>query len=380
MSSMRDLQHAAPEDVGVSSTRLRTALEAVTRVSAVHAVSRATKRVHNEKLEMQFSLQWCDASRRQAPVLLSHDAGGGIQGYVDDGSKPSGRVAVARCGKVIYDDSYGYMDVESQTVLRDDAIYRLASMTKPITCVAAMICYERGCFQLDDPLSKFCPEWAQTQVLVGGDADCPKLEEQDTPITIKHLFTHTAGLPPLGPTEAGRINARLQRKMNPTNLAEHCVALAAGALSAQPGTKWQYGSGLTVLGRCVEVWSGRTFDIFLEEEIFAPLGMVDTGFKLAESKLHRLHTNYRKTSEQQMEPLETSTETLTSRGGIFNGSGGLVGTMADYMKFCLMLCNKGIGSNGARVLGPRSVEHMSMNHLPGGCDIAAMGVKSVSAI
>ena len=239
-----------------------------------------------------------------------------------------------------------------------------------------MICYERGCFQLDDPLSKYCPEWASTSVLVGGDADEPELVDQETPITIKQLFTHTAGLPPLGLSEAGKINARMQRARSPSNLAEHCEALAAGALSAQPGTKWQYGSCLTVLGRCVEVWSGQTFDVFLQEEIFDRLGMTDTGFKLPQSKLHRLHTNYLKTGEQEMEAMETNTEALTSVGGIFNGSGGLVGSMADYMKFAIMLCNEGIGANNERLLGPRSVHHMAMNHLPGGVDIAAMGVKS----
>ena len=263
-----------------------------------------------------------------------------------------------------------------------------------------MICYERGCFQLDDALSKYCPEWASTQVLAGGDADEPELVDQETPITIKQLFTHTAGLPPLGPSQAGKINARVQRARNPSNLAEHCEALAGGALSAQPGAKWQYGSCLTVLGRCVEVWSGQTFDVFLQEEIFDRLGMADTGFKLPQSKLHRLHTNYLKTGEQEMEAMETNTEALTSVGGVFNGSGGLVGSTADYMKFAIMLCNEGIGANDERVLGPRSVQHMAMNHLPGGkpheyrwhlgcillkmpaifvrtgVDIAAMGVKS----
>ena len=224
-----------------------------------------------------------------------------------------------------------------------------------------MICYERGCFQLDDALSKYCPEWASTQVLVGGDADEPELVDQETPITIKQLFTHTAGLPPLGPSQAGKINARVQRARNPSNLAEHCEALAAGALSAQPGAKWQYGSCLTVLGRCVEVWSGQTFDVFLQEEIFDRLGMSDTGFKLPQSKLHRLHTNYLKTGEQEMEAMETNTEALTSVGGVFNGSGGLVGSTADYMKFAIMLCNEGIGANDERVLGPRSVQHMAMN-------------------
>eukprot|EP01045_Picozoa_sp_COSAG04_P026297 COSAG04_NODE_3626_length_2662_cov_94.554038_3_plen_313_part_00 len=203
--------------------------------------------------------------------------------------------------------------------------------------------------------------YLSTQVLAGGDADEPELVDQETPITIKQLFTHTAGLPPLGPSQAGKINARVQRARNPSNLAEHCEALAAGALSAQPGAKWQYGSCLTVLGRCVEVWSGQTFDVFLQEEIFDRLGMADTGFKLPQSKLHRLHTNYLKTGEQEMEAMETNTEALTSVGGVFNGSGGLVGSTADYMKFAIMLCNEGIGANDERVLGPRSVQHMAMN-------------------
>ena len=174
---MNDLPHCAPEDVGMSSERLKSALEAATRVrfqrnrrgSAAPAPvvpppacflpssgAAAPGAAPTQRLRLTITVCPSSTDLTSAP----------LQSYVDDGSKPSSHVAVARCGKVIYDDCYGYMDLESKTPIRDDAIYRLASMTKPITCVAAMICYERGCFQLDDPLSKYCPEWASTQVIL----------------------------------------------------------------------------------------------------------------------------------------------------------------------------------------------------------------------
>ena len=198
--------------------------------------------------------------------------------YVDDGSKPCSAVLIGRCGQIVFEDTYGWSDVESGTALKEDAIFRLASMTKPITAVAGMIAYERGYFQMDDLVEKYLPEFADAQVFVGGSADDPQLEPAVN-MTIKHLFTHTAGLNG-GQNEAGKMQARIMREHGPPkDLEEYSKLVAKAPLLAQPGDLWHYASGLTILGRCIEVWSGKSFDVFCEEYLFAPLGMVDTGFK-----------------------------------------------------------------------------------------------------
>ena len=192
----------------------------------------------------------------------------------------SHHVMISRANKVVFSDVYGFSDAAAKTPLQPDALFRWASMTKPVTCVAAMICYERGCFQLDDVLSKFLPEWEDTPVLAGGDADAPQLEPQASPITIKMLLTHTSGITSLGlvQSEAARMMSRgMKQRVEehggpPGDLKEQCEFLASSPLVAQPGTLWHYGAGLTVLGRCIEVWSGQTFDVFLQQNLFAPLG------------------------------------------------------------------------------------------------------------
>jgi len=141
-----------------------------------------------------------------------------------------------------------------------------------------MIAYERGYFQMDDLVEKYLPEFADAQVFVGGSADDPQLEPAVN-MTIKHLFTHTAGLNG-GQNEAGKMQARIMREHGPPkDLEEYSKLVAKAPLLAQPGDLWHYASGLTILGRCIEVWSGKSFDVFCEEYLFAPLGMVDTGFK-----------------------------------------------------------------------------------------------------
>jgi CubicO group peptidase (beta-lactamase class C family) len=302
------------------------------------------------------------------------------------------QILVSRGGKVAFSDVYGYADVEAKQPLKADAIFRWASMTKPVTCVAAMICYERGLFHLDDELSKYLPEWETTAVLAGGDADAPQLEAPATPITIKMLLTHTSGITSLGlvQSEAARMMSRLMKQrveehgQAPSDLKEHCEFLASAPLVAQPGTLWHYGAGLTVLGRLCEVWSGQSFDVFLQQNLFEPLGMVDAGFRIPMTKLHRLCVRssqfstavsclhfltdrslpvgalppvhsvqaYRYAGPQKMElvPSPTDGGQWTARGGVYDGSGGLAGTVADYFHFAQMLANKGVGSNGTRIL------------------------------
>lgn len=202
--------------------------------------------------------------------------------HVDEGSVASCSVLVSRSGKIVLEDVHGYSDVESETPLRADAIFRLMSMTKPITAAAAMICYEAGCFQLDDPLADTLPEWGDTKVFMGGTADEPELAEQERPITIRHLLTHTSGMNTIiGQTECTRMQARAMKKYagehdGINGLAAYSEAMASSPLTGQPGTRWLYGQGLSILGRAIEVWSGLSFEEFLQEHLFGPLGMVRT--------------------------------------------------------------------------------------------------------
>lgn len=324
--------------------------------------------------------------------------------YVDDGRMPNCQVVVARAGRIVYHDSYGFSNVAKQIPLRHNDIYRLYSMTKPITCVAAMICYERNCFQMDDLLERYLPEWRDMQVYIGGDADNPQLEPARAKITIKHLFTHCGGITAAGlnPSPLGTIQARLMGppRTQPTfslsgsvreahddslapaqDLEEYCKRLAKSPLFCHPGDKWHYGACHSVLGRLVEVWSGETLDDFFQKNIFDPLKMTDTGFKIPEASLSRLVENYFAMPDGQDGKLHhVSADSAANSeyilpGGVFNGSGGLLGTLQDYYRFAQMLCNKG-ELDGSRILSTRSVEYMSLNHLPGNCDLAEMGIKT----
>ena len=301
------------------------------------------------------------------------------RGYVDDGKLPMVQVMVARCGKLIYHDTYSTAPVE------ETAIYRIYSMSKPITCVAAAVCFERGCFQLDDPVSKYLPEWGGVSVLVGG-ARVPAA----SPITIRHLFCHLAGVvePVLGSSPAHKITA--QAKLGDCRtLAEWSERAAQCPLFCHPGEKWHYGAGHTVLGRCVEVWSGLTLEEFLQQTIFMPLGMADTSFVLDDEKRRRLVPLYaaaagpgqgwcccrRRPDQYRRIPAMFSNRSLSrAAGGMFDGSGGLCGTAADYMRFALMLANEGTGACGTRILSEQTVKLMTTNQLPDNSTIAAMGI------
>ena len=262
------------------------------------------------------------------------------RGYVDRGEKSFTQVLVARAGQVVLEDSYGMADLATQTPVADDAIVRIYSMTKPITCVAALMCYEKNCFQLDDPVSKFLPEFAEMETFVGGTAAAPGLEPAASPITIRHLFTHTSGIGAGTDPALGKLQRALGKALPPPatpSLAEDVKRIASMPLMAHPGTKWHYASGHTVLGRCIEVWSGIEYAEFLDKMILGPLEMVDTGFSLDESKRDRFTKNY----SYGAIPLEEA----GFEGDYFNSevvpgpSGGLAGTMRDYWKFCQCLLN-----------------------------------------
>jgi CubicO group peptidase (beta-lactamase class C family) len=298
-----------------------------------------------------------------------------MQRYIDDKVISGAVTVVARRGRVAHFETHGLMDVEHNTPMRRDAIFRMASMTKPVTGVAVMMLLEEGKIRLSDPISKFIPEFKETKVAVeklapagvtassGGNAQSRTAEILTVPanreITIRDLLTHTSGLESGG---AGtREGARIAPRKAGDNLAAYIPQLGAVPLDFQPGTMWRYSAlaGIDTLGRIVEVVSGLTFDQFLKQRIFDPLGMKDTAFVVPDEKQSRVAALYGRSPkglQRQDTPAWLATKTL------FSGGGGLWSTADDYIQFAQMLVGGG-ELNGKRLLSPRTVDLMAANHV-----------------
>ena len=302
-----------------------------------------------------------------------------MRGYVESGRLPSASTVVTRDGEVVYASSHGFADVESGRPIGLDSLYRIYSMTKPVTSVAAMMLYEQGCFQLDDPVERFIPELQAMRVLVASDTSGLRTEPIRTPITIRHLLTHTAGFSySFGePAAVAQLYRQEHLDFGPRagSLTEVVLRLSAVPLVHQPGERWHYGVASDVLGCLVERVSGQSFDNFLDEKIFRPLKMADTSFVLDDANLERMTSLYTPgDSIGRMRRVEAA-EDSRHRGDVstFSGGGGLLSTAADYHRFTQMLLNKGV-LNGERLLGRKTVEFMTCNHLSG--DLASMGQAS----
>ena len=299
-----------------------------------------------------------------------------VQGYVDDQKLPGAISLVARRGRVVHFETYGNMDHERQTPMRADAIFRFYSMTKPIASVGLMMLYQEGKFQLDDPVSKFIPELKDLKVFAGGTADNFEVRDPHRAMTVRDLLMHTSGLvardsaSPVG--ELYR-RAGFQGADSRFTLAEMVGKLAHIPLEVDPGSRWIYGISTDVVGHLCEVIGGMPFDRYLEERIFAPLGMDDTGFTVPASKVERFAANYAPQGGTPRYRLvdDPTTSPYTRPRTYLSGSGGLVSTAADYLRFCAMLRNGG-ELYGIRILGPRTLQLMTLNHLPGGRDLASM--------
>jgi CubicO group peptidase (beta-lactamase class C family) len=297
--------------------------------------------------------------------------------YVEPGKIAGCQFTVVRGGHVAYHRSLGLMDREAQTPMADDAIFRIYSMTKPIASVALMQLYERGLFQLLDPVHRYIPEWRTLQVGLVGDDDAITLVKPQRPMNMRDVLMHTTGLPgglfPGSPIDAA-FNEALQAQGGGQTLETVTTLLAEHPLKFHPGTQWNYGLSTDIVGRLVEILSGLPFDEYLQREIFDPLGMVDTGFYVPENSLPRLAACY------QYRPANTP---LLMEGSFANGilrprsylsgAGGLVSTTADYVAFCQMLANGG-QLDGRRVLGRKTLELMTVNHLAGGATLQDMAI------
>ncbi len=287
------------------------------------------------------------------------------QGYVDAGKLSGIQAMVARNDEVCYSREFGHRDREKGLSMERDTLVRIYSMTKPITSVAVMMLYEEGSFQLDDPVSRFIPELDGLQVCTGEDARGPTTVGQSTPITIRHLLCHTAGLSygfyPDSPVDRMYQEARALDQGD--TLEDMVRKLAALPLAHQPGSAWRYSVATDVLGRLVEVVSGEPFDSFLARRVFEPLGMTDTGFYVREDQVDRFAQLYGPGNDGSIEPMVSPViGRFHQPPALLSGGGGLVSTTDDYMNFCRMMLRGG-ELDGERLLSPKTVDMMTIDHL-----------------
>jgi CubicO group peptidase (beta-lactamase class C family) len=297
--------------------------------------------------------------------------------YVTPGRIAGCQIAVVRGGHVAYSRSLGLMDREAGTSMADDTIFRIYSMTKPIASIALMQLYERGMFQLLDPVHRYIPEWRTLQVGVVGADGALTLEKPERPMNMRDVLMHTTGLPgglfPGDPIDTAFSEARAALGGGQT-LESITALLAEHPLKFHPGTHWNYGISTDIVGRLVEILSGLPFDGYLQREIFEPLGMVDTGFFVPEHSLSRLAACYQYRPANSPRLMDGPfVNAVRRQRSYLSGEGGLVSTTHDYVAFCQMLANGG-QLDGRRVLGRKTLELMTVNHLPGGATLQDMAV------
>jgi CubicO group peptidase (beta-lactamase class C family) len=288
-----------------------------------------------------------------------------MQAFVDEQKLAGTLTLVARKGKVVHVEGVGYRDREAEAPMSEDTIFRIYSMTKPITAVAALTLWEQGKFQMNDPVSKYLPELANLKVYAGMDGENMVLEDTSKVMTIKQLFTHTAGFS-YGFTQSPvdklyQQSALFSGQIKRQDLLKEVAKLP---LNHQPGSKWNYSIGTDIIGILVERLSGQTLGAYFEQHIFEPLEMDDTGFYVPKDKQDRLAQIYVINQQGQTVPMENEPlGDYLSAPEIESGGGGLVSTIEDYYTFTQMLLNGG-EYQGKRILGRKTVEYMRTNHLP----------------
>ena len=281
---------------------------------------------------------------------------GWLEQQVEEGRLAGGSVLIGRRGQVGYFETAGVADLDTGEAFTREAIVRAYSMTKPIVTAAAMMLYEEGCFQLDHPISTYLPEFTSPEVWTGGELS--NTVPAESPIAVWHIMSHTSGLT-YGFMQSNVVDAEyrargIEQSSPNINLEEWVKALSEIPLICHPGSEWNYSVSTDVLGRLVEVWSGMSLDVFLEERIFKPLGMVDTGFFVRAENKERLSAMYGPKVGAGMGGV--GQVPLSERGGLklldkaegsrylapatfLSGGGGLVSTMEDYSRFCQMMLN-----------------------------------------
>jgi CubicO group peptidase (beta-lactamase class C family) len=302
--------------------------------------------------------------------------------YVDTGRLPGWLITIARHGKLAYVSTYGQRDLEAALPVEPDTVWRIYSMTKPVTSVAAMMLYEEGRFQLTDPVSRYIPAFAGCRVFTGGSDISYTTEPVTEPMRIWHLLTHTSGLtygfhrshPVDAIYRAGGFEWGSPRD---ADLAAVCDLFAGMPLLFQPGSEWNYSVSTDVLGRVVEVASGQRLDEFFASRIFGPLGMTETAFWAGPELAGRLAALYNRGEGGKASRIDAIGKAALRQPVYLSGGGGLVSTAADYHRFTQMLLHRPDSPagelDGARLLSPRTVAYMTRNHLPGGADLHTIG-------
>ncbi len=304
-----------------------------------------------------------------------------MRAYVDAGKLPGVQTLISRRGQLVHRDCYGLADVEAGRAVQPDTLYRIYSMTKPITSVGLMMLYEEGAFLLENPVHRFIPEFADMQVWDGGTADAPRTRPATRPVTVHDVLTHLSGLTygfhfqhPLD--ELYRRNGLGDFSEPSYDLAEGIARMASLPLLFDPGTRWNYSMSTDVCGRLIEVMSGLPLDQYLRERVLGPLGMHDTAFHAPEADLGRCSPLYTRGTDGGLHRM-AGPEAMVQPSKFLSGGGGLVGTADDYLRFCHMLLGGG-ALDGVRLLGPRTVAYMARNHLPGGKLLNELGQSTFS--
>ncbi|MFF1305704.1 serine hydrolase domain-containing protein [Streptomyces sp. NPDC058307] len=297
--------------------------------------------------------------------------------YVDEGRIPGFLVSVARGGRVAHLGTHGRRDLASGLPVEADTLWRIYSMTKPVTAVAALILVEEGRLSLDDPVAEYLPAFARPRVYVDGSGDSLTTRPAEGPILVRHLMTHTAGLTfafyHSHPVDALYREAGLESSVLPgSDLAETVAVYASLPLQFEPGTQWNYSVASNVLGRVIEIASGQSLDAFLAERVFGPLGMPDAGFWVTDEQAHQLSELYGEKDDGSIEPVPGLP--LRGRPRLLSGSGGMVASAYDVHRFAELLRRRG-ELDGTRLLSAETVDLMTSNHLPGGADLRAFGAK-----
>jgi CubicO group peptidase (beta-lactamase class C family) len=295
--------------------------------------------------------------------------------HVDEGSLPGFLVAVARGGRVAHLTTHGHRDIAAGLAVEPDTLWRIYSMTKPVTAVAALMLVEEGRLSLDDPVARHLPAFADARVYESGSGADMRTRPAAGPILVRHLMTHTAGLTfgfyHTHPVDALYREAGMDSSVLPgSDLAETVEAYARLPLQFEPGTQWNYSVASNVMGRIIEIVSGQPLDVFFAERIFKPLGMPDAGFCVTDEQAGRLAELYGEREDGGIEPIPGLP--LRGRPRFLSGSGGMVASAYDMHRFMELLRRRG-ELDGVRILAPETVDLMTVNHLPGGADLRAFG-------
>jgi methyl acetate hydrolase len=277
---------------------------------------------------------------------------------MSDAKEIPGVVAIAATGKeTIYQGAFGKRDLSKDVAMTQDSVFWIASMTKAITSAAGMQLVEQGKLSLDEPIGKILPDLASPQVLEGFDAKGePKLRPAKKPITLRHLMTHTAGF--AYDMWNGDMGKHMEKTGTPGIISCLNAALKTPIMT-DPGTRWEYGTNIDFVGKAVEAASGKRLDTYLHDNVFTPLGMSDTGFKIGDSQRKRLVGMHARGEDGSLAAIPFE---LEQNPEFHMGGGGLYGTAGDYIKFCQMILNKGKG-NGHQLLKPETVATMGQNHI-----------------